>query len=52
MKMGMEAVDVPKPVVRDEMMVAKTSTAESTMKSSTESTMPTARIGIGYTPHH
>ena len=49
LKMGL---DVPKPMVRDEMMVAKTATAESTMQSTTEPPGPRARIGIGYAPHH
>jgi hypothetical protein len=49
--MGMEVVDVPKPVGRDEVMVAKAATVESTMKPSMEPTGPNARIGIRRAPH-
>ena len=51
MKMRMKAVAVPKPVARDEMMVTKTSTAESTMLSPMESTTPRTCVGIGCAAH-
>jgi len=49
--MGLEVVDMPKPLGRDEMMVAKASTPKSTMKASMEPAGPSARIGIGCAPH-
>jgi hypothetical protein len=47
----MEVVDVPKPLGRDKMMVAKASTMESTMKPSMEPAGPNARIGVRCAPH-
>jgi hypothetical protein len=51
MRMRIEAVDMPKPAVRDEMMVPTTSAAEPTMLPSVEAPMSPpvsrARIGIG-----
>ena len=51
MKMRMKAVDVPKTVARDEMMVTKTSTAEPTMPSPMESTTPRTCISVGCAAH-
>ena len=53
--MGMRAVGMPKPVVRDEMTMAKASATESTMPPSVETPMsppvPRARFGIGCAPY-
>jgi hypothetical protein len=55
MKMGMRAVGVPKPVVRDVMTMAKASTMRPTMAPAMEAPrappVPRARLGIGGTPY-